>query len=259
MAVLDARAGGYATKSFRMGHSRIRLVSGRLKRSWRGMGMIVMITPSAITRLYTELIRVPASTVVIPRIEDVLQRYKEHPNIYYSERLGLKIFSPSGWIVDPGTGRTAGEQFDYLVNVSDFISIVPGRNATFRPEIDLAVENTGDINFLAYFHLRLNALNRNGIEVAYHLDEHFQIVTLKLAKASSRGYDFQIQKYFICYGQVYNIIVGGLNPEQMAREPELVDEIGQIVRSFAFVEKNGGQKNRLLLITDTDVEKALFG
>jgi flagellin-specific chaperone FliS len=219
-----------------------------------------MNTPPTIERFYNELVRVPATTVVVPLIEDVLRRYREHPNIYYNERLGFKIFCPAGWIVDPGTGRIAGEQFDYLVNVSDFISILPDRNATFRPEIDLVVENTGDINFMAYFHLRLNALNRDEIEVAYHLDELFQVVTLRLKQASSnRLHDFQIQKYFIRDGRVYNIIVRGLDPVQMENEPELVEEIKQIVRSFAFVSKASGQKNRLRLITNTDAKKELPG
>ncbi len=222
--------------------------------------MTAMNTPSAIARLYNELVRIPATTVVIPLIEDVLRRYREQPNIYYNEKLGFKIFCPAGWIVDPGTGQTAGEQFDYLVNVSDFVSILPDRNATFRPEIDLAVESPGDTNFMAYLHMRLNALCKAGIEVAYHLDELFQVVTLRLKQASSdRLPDFQIQKYFIRDGRVYNIIVRGLDPEQMARDPELVNGIEDIVRSFAFVEKGSGQKSRLRLITNTDAEKALPG
>ena len=219
--------------------------------------MTVMNTPSPIARLYNELIRVPATTVVIPRIEEVLHRYREHPNIYYNERQGFKIFCPVGWTVDPGAGR-AGEQFNYLVNVSGFISILPARNATFRPEIDLVVENVGDVNFMAYFHLRLNAFCKAGIEVAYHLDELFQVVTLKLKQTGANGLlDFQIQKYFIRDGRVYNIIVRGLDPVQMENEPDLVGEIRQIVRSFAFVTKGSGQKNRLRLITNT--EKALPG
>ncbi len=216
-----------------------------------------MNTPEVIAKLYNELIRVSATTVVIPRIEDVLRRYSENPNIYYDEKLGFKIFCPAGWIVDPGTGQTAGEQFDYLANVSGAISILTDRNANFRPEIDLVVENMGDVNFMAYFHLRLNALNRNEIEVVYHLDEIFQVVTLMLTMTSSQGHDFQIQKYFIRHGQVYNIIVRGLDPERMARESELVDGIEDIVRSFAFVEKGGDQKNTLRLITNN--EKALPG
>jgi hypothetical protein len=209
-----------------------------------------MNTPSAITRLYNELVRVPATTVVIPLIDDVLRRYSEHPNIYYKESLGFKIFRPAGWMVDPEAGRT-GEQFDYLANVSGFISILPEKNATFRPEIDLVVQNIGDINFMGYFHLRLNALNRDGIEVGYHLDELFQVVTLRLTKTSSQGPDFQIQKYFIRDGKVYNVIVRGLDPGQMENEPELVEEIRQIVRSFAFVSKGSGQKNTLRLSTNT--------
>jgi hypothetical protein len=153
-------------------------------------------------------------------------------------------------MVDPEAGRT-GEQFDYLANVSGFISILPEKNATFRPEIDLVVQNIGDINFMGYFHLRLNALNRDGIEVGYHLDELFQVVTLRLTKTSSQGPDFQIQKYFIRDGKVYNVIVRGLDPGQMENEPELVEEIRQIVRSFAFVSKGSGQKNTLRLSTNT--------
>jgi len=213
--------------------------------------MTVMNTPSAIARLYNELVRVPATTVVIPQIEDVLRRYSEHPNIYYNESLGFKIFLPAGWMVDPEAGRT-GEQFDYLANVSGFISMMPGRNASCQPEIDLVVQNIGDINFMGYFHLRLNALNRDGIEVGYHLDELFQVVTLRLTKTSSQGPDFQIQKYFIRDGKVYNVIVRGLDPGQMENEPELVEEIRQIVRSFAFVSKGSGQKNTLRLSTNTD-------
>ncbi len=201
-----------------------------------------MNTPSAIVRLYNELIRVSATTVVIPRIEDVLRRYSEDPSIYYNEELGFKIFCPAGWIVDPGTGRVAGERSDYPTNVSGAIFILTDRNATWRPEIDLVVENIGDVDFMAYFHLRINSLNRNEIEVAYHLDETFQVVTLMLTKTSSQGHDFQIQKYFIRHGQVYNIIVRGLDPEQMAREPELVDGIEDIVHSFAFIEKGGGRR-----------------
>jgi len=217
--------------------------------------MTVMNTPSAIARLYNELVRVPATTVVIPLIEDVLRRYREHPNIYYNEKLGFKIFCPAGWNVGPGTGQTAWEQLDYLVNVSGFISILTGRNAIFRPEIDLVVENIGDVNFMGYFHMRLNALNRDGIEVD-HLDELFQVVTLRLQQArSDRLPDFQIQKYFIRDGRVYNIIVRGLDPVQMENEPELVEEIRQIVRSFAFVSKASSQKNAPRLITNT--EKAL--
>ncbi len=60
--------------------------------------------------------------------------------------------------------------------------------------------------------------------------------------AKMKGHDFQIQKYFIRHGQVYNIIVRGLDPEQMAREPELVDGIEDIVHSFAFIEKGGGRR-----------------
>jgi hypothetical protein len=202
-----------------------------------------MNTPSAIVRLYNELVRVPATTVVIPLIEDVLRRYREHPNIYYNEDLSFKIFCPVGWILDPGAGQT-GEQFDYLINVSVFISILPDRNAAFRPEIDLVVENIGDVNFMGYFHMRLNALKRNQIEASYHLDELFRIVTLMLKKTSSdRLLDFQIQKYFIRDGRVYNIIVRGLDPSQMENEPELVEEVKQIIRSFAFVAKASGQKN----------------
>jgi hypothetical protein len=215
-----------------------------------------MNTPSAIARLYNELVRVPATTVVIPQIEDVLRRYSEHPNIYYNERLGFKIFHPAGWMVDPEAGR-AGEQFDYLANVSGFISMMPEKNATFRPEIDLVVQNVGDVNFMGYFYLRLNVLNRKGIEVGYHLDELFQVVTLRLTNTNSQGPDFQIQKYFIRDGQVYNVIVRGLDPGLMENEPGLVEEVGEIVRSFAFVSRGGGRRDRLRLSVDN--EKALPG
>jgi hypothetical protein len=212
--------------------------------------MTVMNTPSTIARLYNELVRVPATTVVIPLIEDVLRRYREHPNIYYNEKLSFKIFCPTGWIL--GAGQT-GEQFDYLVNVSYFTSILPDRNAPFRPEVDLMVENIGDVNFMSYFYLRLNALKRKGIEVAYHLDELFHVVTLMLKKTSSeRLPDFQIHKYFIRDGRVYNIIVRGLDPSQMENEPELVEEVKQIIRSFAFVAKASGQKNGLRLIANAE-------
>ncbi|MGD0622965.1 MAG: hypothetical protein ABSA82_10985 [Thermacetogeniaceae bacterium] len=219
--------------------------------------MAVMNTPEVIAKLYKDLTRVPATTIVIPRIENVLRRYSEHPNIYYSESLGFKIYCPAGWIVDPGAGRT-GSQFDYLVAISGFIIIQSERGSLFQPEICFVVESVGDIHFMGYFHMRLNALCKAGIEVAYHLDELFQVVTLKLKQTSSDGLlDFQIQKYFIRDGRVYNIIVRGLDPGQMENEPELVEEIRQIVRSFAFVTKGSGQKNRLRLITNT--EKALPG
>jgi hypothetical protein len=210
-----------------------------------------MNTPSAITRLYNELVRVPATTVVIPQIEDVLRRYSEHPNIYYNARLGFKIFHPAGWMVDPEAGRT-GEQFDYLANISGFISIMPDKNATFRPEIDLVTQSVGDVNFMSYFYLRLNALNRKGIAVGYHLDELFQVVTLRLSSINSQWPDFQIQKYFIRDGRVYNVIVRGLDPGLMENEPGLVEEVSQIVRSFAFVSRGGGQRNRLHLSVDNE-------
>jgi hypothetical protein len=205
-----------------------------------------MNAPSAITKLYNELVRVSATTVVIPRIEDVLRRYREHPNIYYNENLGIKIFYPPGWIVDPEAGRT-GEQYDCLEHVSSFTSILPDHNTAFRPEIDLVVQDIGDVNFMAYFYLRLNALKRKQIEAAYHLDELFQVVTLMLKKTcSDRLPDFQIQKYFIREGRIYNIIVRRLDPGQMENAPELVEEIRQIVRSFAFVAKAGGGKRPCL-------------
>ena len=67
-----------------------------------------MNTPSAIVRLYNELIRVSATTVVIPRIEDVLRRYSEDPSIYYNEELALKFSALQAGLLTRGQGELPG-------------------------------------------------------------------------------------------------------------------------------------------------------
>jgi hypothetical protein len=190
-----------------------------------------MVLPKAINKLFDDSLRSSDTTILIPRLAESRHHYQDNPRIFYSDDLGIKILSPEGWTVSADNRGT-------LSNRTHSISILLNKETLFRPKINLMLENIGDVNFMDYFHHRLNSLRRCGIQaVKYHIDENFQIVTILLLQTTARGTQlFGLQKYFLRKGKAYTITVSDLNPEYIEKEPKLVRDITQVIQSFAFVE-----------------------
>ncbi len=196
-----------------------------------------MVLPKAINKLFEDSLRSSDTTILIPRLAESRHHYQDNPRLFYSDDLGIKILSPEGWTVSAGSEQDAADS-GTLSDRRRSISILLNKETLFRPKINLMLEDIGDVNFMDYFHHRLNSLRRCGIQaVKYHIDENFQIVTLQLLQTTDRGARlFGLQKYFLRKGKAYTIDVSDLNPEYIEKEPKLVRDITQVIQSFAFVE-----------------------
>jgi hypothetical protein len=197
-----------------------------------------MHTPELIKSLYSDLTQIPATTIVIPRRCEILQRFKEQAKTLLNEDLGFKISYPDGWTVNAEALEIANKQIPELLgNVSLCILIHSENQAILHPNIFLMKENIGQAGFSGYFFQYLNDLKKAGIKVAYRSDEQLKLVTVKLNQVDQDGSQlFHMQKYFVHDGQVYNIIIYGLYPETIRKEPKLSDSIKYIVQSFTFIE-----------------------
>jgi hypothetical protein len=197
-----------------------------------------MVLPKAINKLFDDSLRSSDTTILIPRLAESRHHYQDNQRIFYSDDLGIKILSPEGWTVSAGSEKDAADNRGTLSNRTRSISILLNKETLFRPKINLMLEDIGDVNFMDYFHHRLNSLRRCGIQaVKYHIDENFQIVTFQLLQTTARGAQlFGLQKYFLRKGKAYTITVSDLNPEYIEKEPKLVRDITQVIQSFAFVE-----------------------
>lgn len=194
-----------------------------------------MIPWKLIEMIYEDIVR-----PLIPKVVKIVESWKKDPNIFLSEDLGFKISWPKGWVGDKEIGETIRKQLGFPITVSFPISILsekllPG----FRPNVNVVVENVGDISIKSYIEQSLNVLKISGMEVLnHHIDEHFNSATLELRQISPLGVNiFQVQKYVIHNSKAYTITVSELHPEHMEKKPKLVDEIKEIVQSFSFVEK----------------------
>jgi hypothetical protein len=183
-----------------------------------------MVLPKAINKLFDDSLRSSGTTILVPCLAGARRHYQANPRLFYSDDLGIKIFSPKGWIITAGGERE--------------VSIILNKETLFRPKLSLIIEDVGDVNFMDYFHDRLNSFRRSGIQaVKFHIDENFRIVTFQLLETTDRGARlFGLQKYFLRRGKVYTIAVSGLNPEYIEKEPKLMHDITLVIQSFAFVE-----------------------
>lgn len=197
-----------------------------------------MVLPKAINKLFDDSLRSSDTTILISRFAEPKHHYQDNPRIFYSDDLGIKILSPEGWTITADDEKDAGGNRETSSTRTHSISILLNKETLFRPKISLILENVGDVNFMDYFHHRLNSLRMGGIQVVkFHIDENFQIVTLQLLQTTARGTRlFGLQKYFLRTGKVYTIAVSDLNPEYIEKEPKLVRDITQVIQSFAFVE-----------------------
>jgi hypothetical protein len=198
-----------------------------------------MHTPESIERLYDDLTQITDTTIVIPRRSNRLQRYKEQAKTFLNEDLGFKISYLDGWAVNADALEIAKKQIPLLLgNVSLCILIHSENRAILHPNIFLIKENIEPAGFPGYFNQHLNDLKKAGIKAAYRSDEQLKLVTVKLSQADQDGSQlFHMQKYFMHDGQVYNIIIYGLYPETINKEPKLNDSLKRILQSFTFIEK----------------------
>jgi hypothetical protein len=197
-----------------------------------------MVLPKAISKLFDDSLRSSDTTVLLPRLAEPRYHYQDNPRIFYSDDLGIKILAPEGWTITADDQNDTGGSRGTSSTRTHSISILLNKETLFRPKLSLILENVGDVNFMEYFHGRLNSLRRSGIQtVKFHIDENFHIVTLQLLQTTSRGARlFGLQKYFLRQGKAYTIAVSDLNPEFIEQEPKLMRDITQVIQSFAFVE-----------------------
>lgn len=197
-----------------------------------------MVLPKAISKLFDDSLRSSDTTVLLPRLAEPRYHYQDNPLIFYSDDLGIKILAPEGWTITADDQNDTGGSRGTSSTRAHAISILLNKETLFRPKLSLILENVGDVNFMEYFHGRLNSLRMSGIQtVKFHIDENFHIVTLQLLQTTSRGARlFGLQKYFLRQGKAYTIAVSNLNPEFIEQEPKLMRDITQVIQSFAFVE-----------------------
>lgn len=183
-----------------------------------------MHAPKTVNIIYEGMVRSAATTVIIPKAQNALLRYEQDPHAFYSKEDGFKIYVPEGWIVQHAD-RTK-------------VSVSPASTSNlFLPKIELLAENTSDINFMGIFQQRLDCFRANHQQlIKYHVDEQFQVVTFELMNnKTDNPRTFQIQKYFLRPGKVYILKVDELVPGETEGETQMIQEIKQIVQSFAFI------------------------
>jgi len=193
------------------------------------------IIETLIGKLYDDL-----KPLVIKGFKAITDKDKCDPNTFISKEFNFLISWPKGWVGDKEIGENMRKQLGFPITVSFPISILsekllPG----FRPNVNVVVENVGDINIKSYMAQSLNILRVSGMEVLNsHIDDHFNSATLELRRMSPLGVSiFQVQKSFIHNGKAYTITISELKPEFMEKEPQLVHEIKEIVQSFSFLGK----------------------
>jgi hypothetical protein len=199
-----------------------------------------MRTPESIKRLYDDLTQITSTTIVIPRSSKLLQHYKEQAKTFLNEELGFKISYPDGWAINAEALEIANRQIPLLLrDVSLCILIHPENRDILHPNIFLIKENIEQADFLSYFNQHLNDLKKAGIKVTYRSDEQFKLFTVNLNQLDQDGSQlFHMQKYYVHDGQVYNIIIYGVRPETLKKEPKLNDSIKRIIQSFTFIESH---------------------
>ena len=192
-----------------------------------------MVVPKTIDKLFDDSLRSSGTTILLPRLH-----FQDNPRIFYSDDLGIRILSPEGWTIATDGVKDAGSDQETVPSRRRTISILLNKETLFRPKINLILEEIGDVNFMEYFHQRLNSLRRGGIQaIRNYIDGNFQIVTFQLLQTTTGGARlFGLQKYFLRKGKAYTITVSDLNPEYIEKEPRLVRDITQVIQSFAFVE-----------------------
>jgi hypothetical protein len=225
-------------------------------------GFFVVALPKSLSKLFIDSLQCGATTVLLPGHTESHRPFQDDRRIFYSADLQIMILSPEGWTITAGEKTDAGSKTPEAEPDQELksdirqpwpddgilpetgsqrmrsISVLLNKETLFRPTITLVLGHIGDVNFMDYFHRRVNSLRQAGIQVVDHyIDENFRIVTLQLAQTTARGVRlFGLQKYFLRKGMVYNITVSDLNPEYMEKEPKLMRDITQVIQSFAFVE-----------------------
>lgn len=105
----------------------------------------------------------------------------------------------------------------------------------FHPNVFISVENC-DIDKIADMH---NPTQKKEIEnftnvMRYDIDEHFNTATIE-SKDGLFVDNYQIQKWIIRNGQLYNLVITELTENTMKNESALFDEIKYIAQSFSWI------------------------
>ena len=58
-----------------------------------------MVLTKAINKLFDDSLRSSDTTILVPRLAESRHHYQDNPRIFYSDDLGIKIFSPEGWTI----------------------------------------------------------------------------------------------------------------------------------------------------------------
>lgn len=207
-----------------------------------------MRTPKVIEKLYNDIYQAATTTVVFPRLANVLDRYKDHPNTIINQEEGFKISYPEGWNTNFQVLEMdiLGER--ELKSSSARILIQLGEREQDRPQLYLVVESIQDLDFPDYLHQQITGWKKAGIEVVYRSEEWLELATVRLRKYNQGNFAFHIIKYFVEEDRIFSLIVFDLSAEQLAQQPDLAADIMFITNSLTFIYPWNSPPLSLLLL-----------
>lgn len=189
--------------------------------------------PNIITKLYDDLSRIPATTVIAPDIEAWLYRRYGKLNSYWSKDFHFSFAYPKHYTVInvPDSAWATLYPADCLFAITLFL----GEQSPATPVINISVEKTLHSDSITAFNQHLLRLKQAGFSVDYRSDDLLKIVTCLLSRTGQMGEPvFSVQKYFVHLEHLYTITLGEIETKQMDRVSSVTGDIKQIVSSFSF-------------------------
>lgn len=158
---------------------------------------------------------------------------------------GFRISWPESWI--KLTESEISDQLDNLEEIQSMVDMPKMRIPVvfqvwtkkeydgYHPNIFVTVEKA-ETDKIADIHnpSTKKAFKDMATVVRYDVDEHFNTATIE-TQETLFGDSFQIQKWIIKNGQLFNLVITEIVGGAMKNEPDLFDEIASIIRSFTWV------------------------